>query len=94
MTRYQRVKWHHDSDDYPLVLYSEVTDAGFESRKVDEYRDGRLDFADGSRSKGSTILSEKTMPSLEAIAQQTEFSASSMTREEFEEVWRQATGEH
>jgi hypothetical protein len=93
MARYQRVRWNHDFADEPVVLWSEITDAGVESRKVDEYRDGRLDYADGSRTTGSTFLSEKTMPGLDEIAQQSEFMPSPITKEEFEDVWRRATGQ-
>lgn len=90
MTRYQRVVWHHDSIEYPTVLYSEVSDEGFELRKVDQYADGHLDFADSNRSTGSTVLSEKRMPSLDEIASKTEFSPQAITAEEFEGIWRNA----
>ena len=46
MRRYLKVTWHHDFPDEPSVLYSEI-DAGYEIRKVDVYRDGTHDFADG-----------------------------------------------
>ena len=93
MARYQRVRWHHDFDDEPVILYSEVTDEGIETRKVDEYRDGRLEYADATRSIGTTFLSEKVMPSIQEIAKQAEFQPGEITKEEFEEVWRKATGE-
>jgi uncharacterized protein DUF6881 len=51
--RYQRVVWHHGHPDEPVVLCSEIDDQGIEIRKVDEYRDGRLDYADGSRVRAS-----------------------------------------
>ena len=47
--RYQRVVWHHDDEDEPVVSWSELDERGWESRKVDEYRDGRLDYADMQR---------------------------------------------
>lgn len=89
--RYQRVHWDHKFEDEPIVLYSEITADGREIRKVDEYRNGRLDFADVKRTTGTTVLSEKTMPSLNDIARQAEFRPEEITREEFEEVWRRAT---
>ena len=69
MSRYQKVRWNHQLEDEPVILYSEISDLGIETRKVDEYRDGRLDCAGGWRSTGSTFLSEKTMPDPEEIAQ-------------------------
>ena len=89
--RYQKVGWKRASKGQPVVLYSEVSDQGVETRKVDEYRDGRLDFADASRSSGTTFLSEKAMPSIADIARQPEFTAMEIRQGEFEEVWRRAT---
>jgi len=93
MLRYQKVSWKHELSDEPVILYSEISDQGTETRKVDEYRDGRLGYSDGHRSQGSTFLSEKTMPTLEEIARQPEFAPAAITRDEFEEVWRRATAE-
>ena len=56
--RYQRVDWHHDLEDEPVVLFSEIGSDNHERRKVDQYRDGRLDFADNERATGSTLLGE------------------------------------
>lgn len=90
MTRYQKVVWHHDRNDYPTVLFSEISDEGWELRKVDQYADGHLDFADSNRSTGSTVLGEKKIPSLDEIAAQSEFSPLAITAAEFESVWRKA----
>jgi Domain of unknown function (DUF6881) len=90
MPRYQRVLWHHDHPDEPVELYSEI-DSGFEVRKVEVYRDGRHDYADRSRSTGTTVLGEKVMPGVEEIDEDPEFSAAAITAEEFERVWQRAT---
>lgn len=89
MPRYQKVLWRHDLPDEPVVLYSEI-ESGFEVRKVEVYRDGRHDFADRSRSTGTTMLGEKLMPEVEDINQDPEFSATVITGGEFEEVWLRA----
>jgi hypothetical protein len=89
--RYQRVHWRHEFDDEPVVLYSEISDDGVETRKVEQYRDGRMDYADADHSTGSTLLSEKAMPELVEIASQPEFTPAAITPEEFEAVWGQAT---
>lgn len=52
LRRYQKVLWHHELADEPVVLYSKI-DAGFEVREVEVCRDGRLDYADGSASTGT-----------------------------------------
>lgn len=90
MPRYQRVRWEHQFEDEPVVLYSEISDDGVETRKVDQYRDGRLHFADATRSTGITYLSEKKMPSIAEIAKQHEFHPADITKDTFEEVWQRA----
>ena len=47
------------------MLWSEVGDDGYERRKVDEYRHGRLDFADAAHQRGTTWLGDQPMPSLD-----------------------------
>jgi hypothetical protein len=89
MPRYQKVLWHHDFPGEPVVLYSEI-ESGFEVRKVEVYRDGRHDCADRSRSTGTTMLGERLMPDVEDINQDPEFSATAITEDEFEAVWRRA----
>jgi hypothetical protein len=73
MSRYQKVIWHHDFLDEPVLLYSERG-----TRKVDVYRDGRRDFPDRSRRTGTARLSEAPMPSMEEIAAYAEFPRSQL----------------
>jgi hypothetical protein len=94
MPRYQKVAWHHDFPDEPVLLYSEIDDEGFETRKVEIYRDGRYDFADAERSTGSTVLSMTALPSLDEIAAQSEFEPSEIQQDEFERVWDEASAAH
>ena len=88
--RYLKVLWRHDLPDEPVELYSELDDAGYETRKVEIYRNGHRDFADGGSSSGTTVLGEGPIPSLEEIAEQDEFSPSFIGLAEFETIWRQA----
>lgn len=46
---YLKVLWLHDFADEPVELLSEIGPDGYEMRKVERYRDGRLDFADETR---------------------------------------------
>jgi hypothetical protein len=91
--RYLKVLWSHNLPDEPIELYSEIDDAGYEIRKVEIYRDGRRDFADGESSSGTTMLGESPLPSLEEIAEQEEFSPSLIEGVDFERVWRQVVGD-
>lgn len=90
MAIYLLVEWHHEQEDEPIVLYSEIED-GLETRKVDVYGNGRLDYADDKTQTGTTRLSEEVMPSLDEIAEQHEFSPSEITSDEFERLWLTAT---
>jgi hypothetical protein len=83
--------WRHTLETEPIVLYSEINDKGEETRKVEQYRDGRLDYASASQSTGTTFLREKMMPSLEEIGRQAEFAPMEITPNEFEQVWHKAT---
>ena len=90
MTRYQKVLWHHDFPDEPVELYSEI-DAGYEIRKVEVYRDGKYDYADHSRSTGTTMLGEDIVPGTDEINEDPEFTATAIDAEEFRQVWKRAT---
>lgn len=72
------------------MLFSEIDADGYEVRKVDEYRNGRLDLADAFTETGSTALGECVVPPLDEINQEPEFDGRSITNEEFEAVWRRA----
>jgi hypothetical protein len=75
-----------------VVLYSEIGDDGYETRKVDVYRDGRLVHADERHETGTTILGEKPTPGIDEIAAQAEFSPVVIDQDEFEEMWSCAHG--
>lgn len=85
--RYLRVRWHHDSPEGPVLLYSEVDDEGWEVRKVDEYVNGRRDLAGNGVETGSTFLAEDRTPSLEEINADPQFDGAEISSEEFESTW-------
>ena len=90
---YIKVKWFHDFPSEPVELYSEIDDGEWENRKVEIYRDGHADWASKDASRGTSMLSETKFPSLEEIAQQSEFSPCEITYEEFSNVWSTALNE-
>ena len=91
--RYQRVRWSHSFADEPVLLYSEISDDGFENRKVEEYADGRRDRAGNGQQFASTYLSAEPLPPLDAINAQDEFVGEEITAVEFETVWAAAAEE-
>ena len=87
---YYQFEWHHAYSDEPISIYSEVDDDGWESRKVELFRDGSVGYADGARQRGTTGLAEVKFPSVEEIAVQPEFKPRLISRDEFEAVWKDA----
>lgn len=88
---YVRVMWHHDFDDEPVTIFSELGEDRYETRKVQIYRDGRMEWSDESRESGDITLSEIPFPAdLEEIDSQAEFSAGLIDAAEFEQAWQGA----
>ncbi|MFJ6607067.1 DUF6881 domain-containing protein [Streptomyces lydicus] len=90
MMRYWKVIWHHDFEEEPVTLFSEIDEEGYETRKVQEYRDQRLLRTDGSDETAEIGLSEGPVGKFEDVAAQPEFSAFALTEGDFEAVWRAA----
>jgi hypothetical protein len=88
---YLRVERHHDRADEPVVLYSELDEARYEVRKIEEYRDGRMTWASlRAGSSGTTRLGEQPTPSLRALNEVGELVATEIDRAVFESVFDQA----
>jgi hypothetical protein len=85
--KYIRVKWNHNHQDEPVLLYSELDPERWEKRKVEVFPDGRCGYASASESAGSTRLGEEPIPPPVEIASDSQFEPVEITREEFEEVW-------
>jgi hypothetical protein len=88
--RYLKVEWKHDEPGEPTLLYSEVDDDGWEVRKVELFRDGKMGHASRQADTELTMLGEVAVPSLEAIADDPEFVPSLISKEEFEGIWHKA----
>ncbi|ATB31291.1 DUF6881 domain-containing protein [Melittangium boletus] len=84
--RYSAVRWLHPGQDFPVLLLSEHDDAGWEQRKVDVYRDGRVGFADAQEAH-ETQLACVRIPGLDDVAKEMAFDPTVLTREEFEHHW-------
>ncbi|MGC0338352.1 DUF6881 domain-containing protein [Streptomyces sp. SLBN-8D4] len=87
---YWKVIWHHDFEAEPVAFFSEIGDDGYETRKVQKYRDGRILRTDGSDENSEIGLSEIPVGEIEDVAAQSEFSAFVISEAEFEEVWNRA----
>ncbi|KUL61904.1 MULTISPECIES: DUF6881 domain-containing protein [Streptomyces] len=87
---YWKVHWHHDYDQEPIVIYSEVGSDGYETRKIQEHRDGKILRSDASHESREIGLSEIPVGDIKDVAAQAEFSAFLISRADFDAVWRQA----
>ncbi|KAB1105087.1 hypothetical protein F6X54_27990 [Micromonospora aurantiaca] len=88
--RYVKVVWEHDFPDDPILYLSEIGEDGYEIRKVQLYRDGRTEWADGHHETATVGLSEIPFPPVEEISAQSGFRAELITPEEFEHAWSEA----
>jgi hypothetical protein len=91
--RYIVVDWIHEPNSYPVRLYSEIDADGWEKRKVEEFKDGKLHFADAESSSGDTRLGEAVIPPLEEIARDSQFRPREVKKADFESVWIRAKNE-
>lgn len=87
---YLKVLWVQHNIDYPVVMYSELSDDRFEVRKVELYSDGTLTYACDTDSKGSTKLGKVAVPSIQEIASNPEFNPIEISKTEFEDIWDKA----
>lgn len=85
--KYILVKWMHHFDNEPVLLYSELDDSRFETRKIEVFPDGKKGYASETEEFGSTRLGTEPVPSVSEIAKDPEFDPKEITQDEFEKVW-------
>lgn len=90
--RYVKVTWNHDFDDEPTIYFHEVGDDNWETRRVQVYRDGHLEWADESHETATAGLAEIEIAPIDQISSQPEFEAAEVSQAEFEFQWSAATG--
>lgn len=88
--RYLKILWHHTADHLPVVIFSEIDDAGWEVRKVCHYRIGPPGYASETEAARSEQLSDQTTPALEEIAKVPRLEPREISKQEFEEIWLKA----
>lgn len=86
--QYMKVFWRHDSPDTPSILYCELDDDRWETRKVEIYSDGTKGYASIDETFGDTGLGIVQVPTLDEIAADPEFDPFVIDQIEFEDVWQ------
>lgn len=90
--KYIHCLWIHKFSEYPVVLVSEVDDNGFEIRKIEYWRNGQIGIADEDTSESNvTQLGLYSIGTLGEINSDEQFSATEITKEEFEKHWSLAS---
>jgi hypothetical protein len=90
---YVRLEWIHDHEDEPDLIYSELDDERYETRKIEVFKDGRMvKVSEDHPESGSTGLAVLPIPSIEetnAISEE-QFHAAEISAAEFEDLWKSA----
>ena len=94
LMKYIKVSWRHVHAEEPVLLYSELDDLHWETRKVEIFRNGKIGYASRTASSGFTGLGLAPIPPISVIASDPEFEPTEITKEEFEEMWHRATQSH
>ena len=87
--KYFDITWQHDSEDDPFRLLSEVGADGYETRKLEFFKNGRVGYASEIESSDSTMLSVNRIPKLETIVSQPDFSGVEISAQRFEQLWQE-----
>ena len=85
--KYIDVQWHHDFEDEPIRLASEIGHDNFEMRKLEFFHDGSVSYAYEDKECINTRLGIDVVPSLEEINSKNEFDGISISKEVFEHLW-------
>ncbi|WKD51140.1 DUF6881 domain-containing protein [Microbulbifer spongiae] len=91
MSSYIYSKWHNSPEDSPVEFYSELNGERFETRKVEVFKDGSLGFASNKATSKTTKLGIAPVPPLTEIAEQPEFDIRTISPQQFEAKWKEAT---
>jgi hypothetical protein len=85
--KYLRCNWIHSNPHDPVVLYSELDDANWETRKVEVYADGHCGFASEAESSGDTRLGLEPVPPFDEIDSDPELELVEIQQAEFVQMW-------
>ena len=88
--RYQFVEWLHEFDSEPVAIIQELTDDGWEVRKIEVFPGGSVGLASNRFESGGSVLAELPSPDLDVINRSPEFNGVAIGPRLFEALWREA----
>ncbi len=86
---YIDVIWHHEGNQDPTRLISELDGQRYEVRKLEFFRSGVVGFACAGQHSEGTELGELPVPPLAEINASPEFSGNSIVRAAFDQLWHE-----
>lgn len=89
--RYQFVEWLHEFDSEPVAIIQELTDDGWEVRKIEVFPGGSVGLASSRFEFGGSVLAELPSPGLDVINRSPEFNGVAIGPRLFEALWREAS---
>ena len=81
------VTWHHNDENEPIRLVSELGSNRYELRKLEFFKNSEVGFAFNEKSNLGTRLGEAPVPLLEEINSDPQFTGKVISRKDFEELW-------
>ncbi len=84
---YIDVTWYTPDPEYPIRLVSELDENGFETRKLEYFRNGRVGFAVATASAHGCVLGKMAVPPLSQINADGEFTGVAISKDVFEQLW-------
>ncbi|WP_027708951.1 DUF6881 domain-containing protein [Zooshikella ganghwensis] len=84
---YIKVRWLHSNKDYPYLIYSELSEDRYETRKVEVFLNNEYGYASEQKNTAKTELGLAPVPSLQELEGNPEFEVESLTKEQFEDIW-------
>ena len=87
---YLHVQWRSDLPHQPTDIYTELDDDRWETRKVEVFADGRIQYADGTDSTGKTDLGELPSPPLSERRHIDGLTTTVIDKATFEHMWNLA----
>ena len=85
---YVKLKWFHDIETEPCIIYSEISDQRYEVRKIEVYKSGVCVKCDENMIGSQAILADVPFPTdFDVINQDKQFYITYINKEEFERIW-------
>lgn len=87
---YIKVRWIHSFSDEPSIIFSELDSDRNEIRKIEKYKNGKVQIASQHIYSHFCQLSIYSIPFLDEINSDNQFEGCLISKEEFEKEWKAA----